>query len=97
MVLVQDAYNRDGFIAEWFEEPPLTNMSPAWNGVSDRGLCWHDDSYIESGAEIVRDAYSNSHLIIRINPPSDMEIDMLKKNIKIITYIFILIITILII
>ena len=39
-----------------------------------------DDLYIESGAEIVPDVYLNSHIIIRINPPTETEIDKLKEG-----------------
>ena len=39
-----------------------------------------DESYIDSGAKIVSDVYTNADLIIRINPPSETEIDTLQKN-----------------
>ena len=44
------------------------------------GAYFSDDSYRKSGAEVVGNVYSNSNLIIRINPPSEMEIDMLKEG-----------------
>ena len=39
-----------------------------------------DENYAESGAEIVSDVYSDSDLIIRINPPSEDELSKLKNG-----------------
>ena len=39
-----------------------------------------DDSYIDSGAQILPDVYANADLIIRINPPLETEIDKLKEG-----------------
>ena len=44
------------------------------------GAYFSNDLYTKSGADVVENVYSNSHLIIRINPPSEMEIDMLKEG-----------------
>ena len=39
-----------------------------------------DESYIDSGAQILPDVYANADLIIRINPPLETEIDKLKEG-----------------
>ena len=39
-----------------------------------------DESYIDSGAKIFPDVYINADVIIKINPPTESEIDKLKKN-----------------
>ena len=44
-----------------------------------------DNEYIDSGAEIVSDVYSNSDLIIRINPPKKDEVEKIKPNSNIIS------------
>ena len=46
-----------------------------------------DEIYAESGAEIVSDVYSDSDLIIRINPPSDDELSIIKERTSIISAI----------
>ena len=39
-----------------------------------------DEDYSKSGADIVSDIYSDSDLIVRINPPSEEELSKIKKN-----------------
>ncbi len=39
-----------------------------------------DENYIQSGAEIVSDVYTNSDMIIRINPPNEKEVSYLNDN-----------------
>ena len=39
-----------------------------------------DENYAESGAEIVSDVYSDSDLIIRINPPTEEELSKLNNG-----------------
>ena len=39
-----------------------------------------DEDYSNAGAEIVTDVYSNSDLIVRINPPSEEELSKLKDG-----------------
>ncbi len=44
------------------------------------GAYFSDDMYLESGAEVITNVYLSANLIIRINPPSENEIDMLKEG-----------------
>ena len=44
-----------------------------------------DEIYAESGAEIVSDVYSDSDLIIRINPPTEEELSKLNKGTSLIS------------
>ena len=44
-----------------------------------------DEIYAESGAEIVSDVYSNSDLIIRINPPTEEELSKLNEGTSLIS------------
>ena len=39
-----------------------------------------DEAFIDSGAKIVQDVYAESNLIIRINPPTETEIDKIKEG-----------------
>jgi len=39
-----------------------------------------DEAYRDSGAKIVPDVYTDANLIVRINPPSSIEVDKLKKS-----------------
>ena len=44
-----------------------------------------DAIYAESGAEIVSDVYSDSNLIIRINPPTEEELSKLNEGTSLIS------------
>ena len=44
-----------------------------------------DEDYKTAGAEIVSDIYSDSDLILRINPPSDDELSIIKEHTSIIS------------
>jgi len=44
-----------------------------------------DEIYAESGAEIVSDVYSDSDLIIRINPPTEEELTKLDEGTSLIS------------
>ena len=44
------------------------------------GAYFSDESYIESGAEVISDVYSHSDVIIRINPPETDEVCKLKEG-----------------
>ena len=44
-----------------------------------------DETYAESGAEIVSDVYSDSDLIIRINPPTEEELSKLNEGTSLIS------------
>ena len=44
-----------------------------------------DEDYKTAGAEIVSDVYSDADLIIRINPPSDEELSIIKEHTSIIS------------
>ena len=56
------------------------NLSFQLEAGAGLGAYFSDNSYIESGAEVVPDIYPNSDLLIRINPPSVMEIDLIKQG-----------------
>ena len=47
---------------------------------SGMGAYFSDESYIESGAEVISDVYSHSDVIIRINPPETDEVGKLKEG-----------------
>ena len=44
------------------------------------GAYFSDESYIEAGVDVTDEVYSSSNLIIRINPPTEAEIDKMKKD-----------------
>ena len=44
------------------------------------GAYFSDESYLESGAEVISDVYSHSDVIIRINPPETDEVCKLKEG-----------------
>ena len=44
-----------------------------------------DAIYVESGAEIVSDVYSDSDMIIRINPPTEEELSKLNEGTSLIS------------
>ena len=49
------------------------------------GSFFSDEAYLTAGAEISTDVYSDSDLIIRINPPSDEEMSRIKEYSSIIS------------
>ncbi|MDP6853452.1 MAG: Re/Si-specific NAD(P)(+) transhydrogenase subunit alpha [Candidatus Marinimicrobia bacterium] len=72
--------NRVAMLPEEIKRLTSEQLSFVVESGAGEGAHFKDDDYANGGAEIVSDVYFNSDIIVRINPPSNEELDKLREE-----------------
>ena len=72
--------NRVAMLTEEIKRLTSEQLSFVVESGAGEGAHFKDEDYANGGAEIVSDVYFNSDIIVRINPPSNEELDKFREE-----------------